>query len=157
MFDLEDNFMRILYWTPQFWPEIGGIPILAMKALPVLKEYGHDILVVTSRVGSGQPDRGEYKSIPIRRFRFWEALKKNDVSLILKITKQITELKKTYRPDVIHIDFSVLRLPYRGFSTWRSDQFKNRFRHNPSQTLPFCKLGNMCIFICIRKDSPSYT
>ncbi|MHA1169548.1 MAG: glycosyltransferase, partial [Candidatus Hodarchaeales archaeon] len=106
MFDLEDNFMRILYWTPQFWPEIGGIPILAMKALPVLKEYGHDILVVTSRVGSGQPDRGEYKSIPIRRFRFWEALKKNDVSLILKITKQITELKKTYRPDVIHIDFS---------------------------------------------------
>ena len=98
--------MRILYWTPQFWPEFGGIQSLSTKTLPILKEYGHDILIITSHGNSEQSGKDEYMSIPIHRFHIWEALLNNDVSLILEITKQITELKKTYRPDVIHIDFS---------------------------------------------------
>lgn len=98
--------MKILYWTPKFWPDIGGIQILAKKALPVLKDRGHEILVITSRVGSERPDKDIYREIPIRRFRFWESLQKRNLPEMIEITEQVTEIVKSFRPGLIHIDFS---------------------------------------------------
>jgi glycogen(starch) synthase len=98
--------MRILYWTPQFWPETGGIEVLAMNTLPALSERGYQFLVVASHGRSEQPDSAVYKGIPIRRFPFWTTLSKNDVSLTLNLQKRIVELKRTFQPDLIHINFS---------------------------------------------------
>jgi hypothetical protein len=98
--------MKILYWTSQFWPDIGGIEILAMRTLPPLADRGYQFLVVTSHGRSEQPDFMEYQGIPVQRFPFWSALTKNDVPLILKILKQIADLKLTFKPDLIHFNFS---------------------------------------------------
>ncbi len=98
--------MKILYWTPQFWPDIGGIQILAMRTLPPLMSRGYQFLVVTSHGASDQPDKMEYLGIPVQRFAFWSALTKNNIPLILKIQKQVAELISTFKPDLIHINFS---------------------------------------------------
>lgn len=98
--------MKILYWTPQFWPEIGGLQTLAMQTLPVLAENGYEFMIVTSHGRTKQPDQDEYRGLPIQRFPFWSALVNNDVALILELQKQIVELKRTFAPDLIHINFS---------------------------------------------------
>jgi glycogen(starch) synthase len=104
--------MKILYWTPQFWPEIGGIEVQAMKTLPVLKDRGHEILVVASHGSSKQPDKTYHEGIPVYRFPFWTALAKNDLGLIRKVCKEVTELKKSFNPDLIHINFSGYTIYY---------------------------------------------
>lgn len=98
--------MKILYWTPQFWPEIGGIPTLAMQTLPALTERGYDFLIVTYQGITEQSEHGEYQGLPIRRFPFWNALEKNDVGLNQDTIKQIVDLKRSFAPDLIHINFS---------------------------------------------------
>ena len=32
---------RILYWTPRFWPDIGGVEVFAMQMLPALQERNY--------------------------------------------------------------------------------------------------------------------
>jgi len=98
--------MKILYWTPQFWPEIGGIQTIAMQTLLALTERGYDFLIVTSLGRTEQRELGEYHGLPIRRFPFWNALAKNDVGLIQNTIKQIVDLKRSFAPDLIHINFS---------------------------------------------------
>jgi len=98
--------MKILYWTPRFWPDVGGVLTLAMRTLPQLMKRGIDFVVVTSHGTTRQPDFAEYEGIPIQRFPFWSALTQNDVPLILKIRKDINALKIAFDPDLIHINFS---------------------------------------------------
>ena len=59
--------MRILFWTGNFWPMIGGIEVLAAKLLPALQERGCEFLVVTTS-HPGLPQEGQFKGIPIYRF-----------------------------------------------------------------------------------------
>ncbi len=98
--------MNILYWTPLFWPDLGGTQTLAMNAIPVLAERGYEVTVVTSHGFMEQPDLTEYKGIPVHRFPFLNALTKNDIPLIMKINRQVIELIGIFKPDLIHVDFS---------------------------------------------------
>lgn len=98
--------MKILYWTPLFWPEIGGIEVQAMKTLPLLRDLGHDLMVVTSHGNSKQPDKIYHEGIPVHRFHFWSALANHDLGRLHTIQQEVTSLKKMFKPDVIHINFS---------------------------------------------------
>ncbi len=98
--------MNILYWTPLFWPDVGGTQTLAMNSIPVLAERGYQVLVVTSHGFMEQPDFTEYKGIPVHRFPFLNALTKNDIPLVMKINRQVIELIGIFKPDLIHVDFS---------------------------------------------------
>ena len=96
--------MRILYWTPEFYPEItGGIEMLSWKALPAFQKHNYEFLVVTSHGLQPLPDKTEFNGIPIHRFYFREALQ-NPKKIIL-YQKQIAELKRSFDPDVVHYHF----------------------------------------------------
>ncbi len=97
--------MRILYWTPLFWPNLGGIEVLAMKTLPALQKRGHELIVVTSHGELDLPDRSEYNGIPVYRFPFWKVLTKRDLKEVIKVKKQVAELKQTFQPDLVHLHF----------------------------------------------------
>ncbi|HSR28931.1 MAG TPA: glycosyltransferase family 4 protein [Anaerolineae bacterium] len=98
--------MKILYWTPLYWPDIGGTQTLAKITLRALAERGHEILVLTTRTSQKMPEAAQHEGIPIQRMPFWSALNGKDMRLVLRLQAQVAALKLQFLPDLIHIDFS---------------------------------------------------
>jgi glycosyltransferase involved in cell wall biosynthesis len=98
--------IKILYWTPFFLPDIGGIETLSAKLLPALKEQGYDITVLTSHGKYGVADKTDFNGIPVFRFHTRNAIANCDLSRILGIRAQVTSLKQSFKPDLIHIHMS---------------------------------------------------
>jgi glycosyltransferase involved in cell wall biosynthesis len=96
--------MRILFWSYVFWPKIGGVEVHAGKLLPSLKSRGYEFLVVTTKSHSDEPDTHLYHGIPIHRFPFWDSTSYRDVDSMARIRQKIIALKRTFAPDLIHIN-----------------------------------------------------
>lgn len=96
--------MRVLFWSQYFWPYIGGSEVFAINLLPALQERGHEFIVVASHSNFSSPDKTEYNGIPIYRFPFREALANRDIQQIIEICRQISEIKRNFRPDLVHIN-----------------------------------------------------
>jgi len=94
--------MRVLFWLETFWPTIGGIEVLATKLLSALRERGCESIVVTPLHDSSRPMQDHYQGIPVYRFPF--ALAHNNLSRLLTLRQQVADLKRAFRPDVIHIN-----------------------------------------------------
>jgi glycosyltransferase involved in cell wall biosynthesis len=69
-----------------------------------LKERGYEFLVVTSHDFLRLPDEERYNDIPIRRFPFLAALRNGDVQQLTGIFRELTRLKKRFRPDLVHVN-----------------------------------------------------
>jgi len=97
--------MKVLYWTPEFYPEIGGIEELSRRVLPAFQERNYEFLVVAAHGRRRLPDLTEFNGIPVHRFHFRDALGRRDCKAILTYQRQITQLKRSFNPDVVHIHF----------------------------------------------------
>lgn len=95
--------MKVLVWTPQFWPDIGGLEVFLSKTLPALQERGYEFKVVASDPESNREDVTEFNGILVHRFPFWRALAKRDLDQITRIRREISALKLIYQPDLVHI------------------------------------------------------
>ncbi len=60
--------MRVLFWSGNFWPQIGGAEVLAINLLPALQERGHEFAVMTSQRQSDVAQESHFKDIPVYRF-----------------------------------------------------------------------------------------
>jgi len=98
--------MKILYWTPFFLPDIGGIEVLAAKALPKLQQRNYDLVVVTSHGRYDLADETQYNGIPIYRFHTRSALGKGNLGQLIRIRQKVAKLKQSFKPDLVHINFS---------------------------------------------------
>src|ERR1700693_1860675 len=99
--------MRVMYWSEYFWPYIGGVEILGTRFLPAMRERGYEFIVVTSHGSLDLPDEAEYQRVPVYRFPFWETLSERDVSRLLHVGKQVTELTRRCKPDLLHTNACV--------------------------------------------------
>ena len=54
--------MRVLFWSLTFWPNIGGMEVLAARLLPSLRERGHDFLVVAPKNHTDLPDIDQFQA-----------------------------------------------------------------------------------------------
>ena len=104
--------MRVLFWLRKFWPQTGGIQILAARLLPALQERGYEFTVVTSSSDSAQPGESEYSGIPVHDFPFGDTRSYSNIDRLMEIRWQVSKLKRTFAPNVVHI-----------FSTGRGDFF----------------------------------
>lgn len=98
--------MRILFWVPQFAPDIGGIEVWSSHLLPALQVRGHEFLVVSSRTRRKAAEPGLQGGIPVRKFDFERALQQQDIAAIKAILLEIGQIKQTFRPDLIHMNTS---------------------------------------------------
>jgi glycogen(starch) synthase len=94
--------MRVLFWSSTFLPNIGGIEVLAAKLLPALRERGYEPIVVTSLRSPALPVETFYEGIPVYRFPF--PFSANDIDQVIRLRQQIAQLKRTFAPDLIHIN-----------------------------------------------------
>ena len=95
--------MRVLFWTELFWPSIGGAEIFSSKLVCSLRDRGHEVIVVTGRNSDDLPAKDTYKGIPVYRFPFVTALMDRDLDQVMAIRQQVSELKKTFAPALVHI------------------------------------------------------
>ncbi len=95
--------MRILFWSLTFWPNIGGMEVLAARLLPCLKARGHDILVVAPKNYTDLPDQDRYEGIPVLRLPFQHAIAPT-VDHIAEVKAQVTRIKRAFAADLVHIN-----------------------------------------------------
>jgi len=100
------NKVRLLYWTPFFLPDVGGMETLIAKILPRLRQRDYELIVVASHGKYAVPDVTEYCGIPIYRFHTRKALGKGNLPEILKIKQGVAQLKQSFRPHLTHIHIS---------------------------------------------------
>jgi glycogen(starch) synthase len=96
--------MRVLCWLGSFWPSVGGITVHAARLLPALQERGHEIIVVAfaSKDSLNVPYETLHQNIPIYRFPLWKS--HNDIGETIKIRQQIAQLRRSFGPDLIHMN-----------------------------------------------------
>lgn len=100
--------MRILFWTGLFPPFIGGLELFGLRLVSELQRRGHDVVVVSMQTGANLPEYTLYEGIPVYRFDFSGTLASKDPRQITALLRQISDLKQTFRPDLVHLnDFTV--------------------------------------------------
>ena len=90
--------MNIAIFTDTYFPDANGIAVSAKLLADVLKEHGHNVLVVTSSNAKNKPsnENGVYY-LPSPNEK-----RKNFVALIGKYQMPIYRLVRTFKPDVVH-------------------------------------------------------
>jgi glycogen(starch) synthase len=98
--------MKILYWTEQVAPYIGGVELITDDFLAALTAGGHEVTVVARKgeltlEGATVPGT----DVPVHYFPFREALRHNRFHQIADITRRIADLKARLKPDLVHVNF----------------------------------------------------
>lgn len=96
----------MLYWTELFWPSIGGVEVLSEPLLVALAARGHECTVVTSHGNRDLPDREHHTGLPIYRYPFQAALTGANPGQIHRLLREVAQLKRAVRPQLIHVQFS---------------------------------------------------
>ena len=96
--------MRVLFWSPVFWPKIGGVEVHAAKLLPALRERGYEFLVLTTRSSSDQPESDQYQGIPIYRLSFWHHANYTQLDELVRIRQKVVAVKRAFSPELLHIN-----------------------------------------------------
>jgi len=96
---------RILFWSPLYWPVIGGIEIFSRRLISGLRARGYDFAVLTSCGPQSQSDYSRIDGVPVHRFPFLTALAENDSRTLFAVLRGVAALKKEWRPDLVHLIF----------------------------------------------------
>src|SRR5262245_23184652 len=95
--------MRVLFWCPAFWPEVGGIQSFAAALLPALQEHGYQFVVVTGKSDDGN-NATQYRGIPIYRFLFHHPRSYTDLDQLMRLLQNLKELKHAFSADLVHVN-----------------------------------------------------
>jgi glycogen synthase len=95
--------VRILLVSETFWPHIGGAEVLAAKLLPALMARGFEFLVLTQRNAARTGRDSSYAGIRIVEHSLGEALLEGAAEAAFEVHRQIVQLKREFRPDLVHL------------------------------------------------------
>jgi glycosyltransferase involved in cell wall biosynthesis len=96
--------MRVLFWSGAFWPQIGGVEVMASKLLPALRERGYEYLVVAPKSYPYLPDQEQWRGIPVHRFPFWSLMNSGEIEWVTELRQRVAQLKRSFAPHLIHIN-----------------------------------------------------
>jgi glycosyltransferase involved in cell wall biosynthesis len=96
--------MRVLFWSLSFWPNIGGLEILAAKLVAALRDRGHEFLIVAPKTSPELPDAAQYHGIPIERCYFQNTTKPAGIDHLLDVQQKVATLKRLFAPDLVHVN-----------------------------------------------------
>lgn len=94
--------MRVLWWTHDFWPSIGGIQVIGAELIRGLHGRGITLSVV-AQGDEGLPDFDDFHGIPLARFPFHSALATRDVAALTDLVTRLRAHVEKFRPDLVHL------------------------------------------------------
>jgi len=95
--------MRVLFWSLTFWPNIGGMEVLAARLLLGLRDRGHEFLVVAPKNYTELSDEDRYHGIPIRRLPFQHAAAPT-IDHVTDVRAEVIRLKRAFAADLVHVN-----------------------------------------------------
>ncbi|HVM95369.1 MAG TPA: glycosyltransferase family 4 protein [Candidatus Acidoferrales bacterium] len=98
--------MRVIYWSSQYWPSIGGVEILAAEFVRAMSVRGFDFNVVTGHGNHALPDADTHDGVAIHRFPLLQAIEDRDLDALVRATKGLAQLKRQVRPQLVHFQLS---------------------------------------------------
>ncbi len=81
--------MRILYWSPVFWPQIGGVEVIASRFIPAMQARGYKFTVIAALGSLDVPPVTSYHGTPVHRLPIWTAIATRDLGQIAAIQQKI--------------------------------------------------------------------
>ena len=90
--------MNILIFTDTYYPESNGIAVSSKTLVDVLKEHGHQVLVVTSAYDNKIPTNENY----IHYISFPSKRRRNLNTTINIYKNKIFKYVKAFKPDIVH-------------------------------------------------------
>lgn len=94
--------MRVLWWTYDFWPSIGGGEVIGAQLARGLEGLGHELRVVT-QAAHGLARRDSFGGIPVTRFPFHTTIEDRDPGAIAGLQRELRDLVRAFRPDFVHL------------------------------------------------------
>lgn len=94
--------MRVLWWTHDFWPSIGGIQVIGAELIRGLQDRGLALSIV-AQGDEGLPSDDDFHGIPLARFPFHSVLASRDVEAVTGLVARLRAHVKTFRPDLVHL------------------------------------------------------
>lgn len=130
--------MRILHWTEHYRPLIGGTELLVERLAEEQQRGGHAALVVTDRLANlaAAETCGE---VAVRRLPFSEVLRAKDAAAIGRVVSELVDLKREFRPDVVHLHFNGMTAWFHLLSAGLAECPTVVTLHTPFDALPVSK------------------
>lgn len=98
--------MKLLYWSPYYLPDIGGVETMAARALPALVRRGYRVEVVTAFGRQECDPSTTVEGVTVHRFRFRETFEHRNLKDIIRLRQEIDGLMNTFDADVMHLNLS---------------------------------------------------
>jgi glycogen synthase len=95
--------MRILFWSDNFYPGIGGVEVLGAALVRSLRQRGHELAIVGGPFIENRPTPEMFDDVSLFRFPFEYELRPQSLEMVARIKQQLSELKRTFQPDVVHL------------------------------------------------------
>lgn len=98
--------MRIVFWTENYAPLIGGVEILARATALGLAQRGHECHIITNQIHRDQPGREVDEGIVVRRLPLRQSVISRDLRALHSVRTAIADLRKELRPDAEQLYFT---------------------------------------------------
>lgn len=98
--------MRILFWADYCWPSIGGVQEFSLQLIRALTPRGCRFTIVAQAVSGNYEQHPFDDDVSVHAFPFQQVLMHKDLKGILTIRRQLAELKRTWKPDLVHLNIS---------------------------------------------------
>lgn len=95
--------MRILLYSTNWWPHIGGVEVLGVQFVRELRRRGHEVVVVTNQDPPELAAEGEVAGVRIVRAPFLRALESNDIEAVASARGRLAELGRYLAPHIVHV------------------------------------------------------
>ena len=118
--------MKVVAFTPQYLPVVGGIEIFVDALVQPLRNHSIETVVITDSDQPEQlPRRDIVNSTVVHRLDFVKALRTRDPLDPLKVLEQLSQLLQEENPDLIHVHSAVQ------FSTWYLERLIRKMPSRP--------------------------
>jgi len=98
--------MRILFWSENYAPLIGGVEILARATALGLTRRGHECHIITNKIQRDQPGREVDEGILVHRLPLRQSVLRRDLQALHAVRSGIASIRNELKPDAEQVYFT---------------------------------------------------
>jgi len=94
--------VRILFLTPLYITNVGGLEILVRQLAPALRSRGHEVAIITSHGRESTSGEECIDGVRVRRVDAHDVIESRDAAGILRVELEILRFAREFEPDLVH-------------------------------------------------------
>ncbi len=98
--------MRILFWSENYAPQIGGVEVLARATALGLTRRGHECHIITNLIHRDQPGRESDEGIVVHRLPLRQSVISRDLRALHAVRSAIARVREEVKPDAEQMYFT---------------------------------------------------